>query len=257
METWKQFELDCTNYLNETYGNRFHHLGFSDSTVSDIKYDDGKTQFFIEAKMPSAQSGQFVLLPNFENREFNFSTRNKSKKDETVEFIIKYMNENFEKYVDAGTKGVDIDLPKDVFASWITNTYRQNNVEFFITKGVDYIIFPIEKYSHYFDISCTFRVKKSGSSGVPKYLQGDVLEFIRQEDPNCGVNDSFEIESSVDLNKFSFSIGENDFLIKEKSPNLYRVRRLSNTRNANVIFSISLIQEQNKEDLEEFIKRIK
>lgn len=257
MEAWKQFELDCTDYLNKTYGHKFTHLGFSDSTVSDIKFNDGIKSFFIEAKMPSAQSGQFVLLPNNEERQFKFSEKNKSQLDKDVKFIIDYMNKDFELYANAGTKGLDINLSQNLFTNWITNSYKQNGVKFFITKGNDFIIFPIEKYQNYFNISCKYRIKKSGSSSVPKYLQRNVLEIIRQKDPYCEVNNFFEIKSSANLNKSFFSIGKNDFLIKEKSPNLYRVRKLSNTRNANVIFSISLIQEQNEEDLMEFIEKIK
>lgn len=257
MEAWKKFELDCTDYLNKTYGNKFSHLGFSDSTVSDIKFCDGKKSFFIEAKMPSAQSGQFVLLPNFEERKFEFSLKNKSKIDDNVTFIIDYMNENFDSFANAGTKGLDINLPQSLFSNWITNIYHQNGVKFFITKGTDFIIFPIEKYQDYFNISCKYRIKKSGSSGIPKYLQHDVLRIIRQHDPSCTPNDSFEIQTLKNLDKFSFTIGNNDFLLKKKSENLYRVRKLSNTKNANVIFSINLVQEQNECDLKTFIDMIK
>lgn len=51
--------------------------------------------------MPSAQSGQFVLLPDSDKKEFVFSPRNKSKIDENVQFIIDHMNKNFSKYENA------------------------------------------------------------------------------------------------------------------------------------------------------------
>ena len=95
MENWRKFELECVDYLNKTYGNYFSHLGFSDSTTSDIEYKKDEKSFCIEAKMPSAQSGQFVLLPDSDKKEFVFSPRNKSKIDENVEFIIDHMNKNF------------------------------------------------------------------------------------------------------------------------------------------------------------------
>ncbi|WP_313018939.1 hypothetical protein [Acetoanaerobium noterae] len=60
-----------------------------------------KSLFYIEAKMPSAQSGQFVLLPDSDKKEFVFSPRNKSKIDENVQFIIDHMNKNFSKYENA------------------------------------------------------------------------------------------------------------------------------------------------------------
>lgn len=97
MDDWKIFELECVDYLNKQYGGGFKHLGYSDSTVSDIEYKSGLNSFYIEVKMPVAQSGQFVLLVDQENREFVFSSRNKTKRDESVDFIIEHMNENFEK----------------------------------------------------------------------------------------------------------------------------------------------------------------
>lgn len=256
MKNREKFELECTDYLNKSYGNFFYHLGFSDSTISDIKFDNGQNSFFIEVKMKSAQSGQFVLIPNFEKKQFEFSPRNKSQIDENVKIIINNMNKNFELYANSGTGGLEINLPKNVFAGWITDTYQKRGVKFFITKGRDYIIFPISKYQDYFNISCKFRIKRSGSSNIPKYLQTDALKKIKAEDPNCIVKKSFEIESFKDLDKFSFTIGENNFILREKSPNLYRVRKLSNTKNANVIFNINLVKEQDKEDLKAFVDAI-
>lgn len=87
MSDWRQFELECVDYLKKQYGNFFEHLGFSDSTTSDIKYNRGDKSFFIEAKMPQAQSGQFVLLPDLKNRKFIFSPRNKSEMDK-VKFSV-------------------------------------------------------------------------------------------------------------------------------------------------------------------------
>ena len=52
MENWRKFELECVDYLNTTYGNYFSHLGFSDSTTSDIEYKKDEKSFFIEARCP-------------------------------------------------------------------------------------------------------------------------------------------------------------------------------------------------------------
>lgn len=256
MDNWKIFELDCTYYLIKEYGENFTHLGFSDSTVSDIKYENNSKLFYIEAKMPSAQSGQFVLLPDYENKEFTFSTRNKTKQNENTDFIIQYMNKNFERYANAGTTGEDIEIDQTIFNSWIVNTYKEKMVKFFITKGDDYIIFPIEKYGEYFSITAKYRIKKSGSSKVPKSCQENVLKKIKSMSINFKILDDFEIESSQDLNKMKFKVLDSDYMFSHKKDNIYRIRKLSNTRNANVIFSIQLLKEQDSADLKNFISNL-
>ncbi len=45
MENWRKFELECVDYLNKTYENYFSHLGFSDSTTSDIEYKKDEKSF--------------------------------------------------------------------------------------------------------------------------------------------------------------------------------------------------------------------
>ena len=252
MSDWRQFELECVDYLNKRYGRFFEHLGFSDSTTSDIEYNRGDKSFFIEAKMPEAQSGQFVLLPDLKNREFIFSPRNKSKIDQNVESIIEFMNSDFEKYQNAGTRGENLDLPQELVSDWIINSYKSLGVEFFITKGDNFIIFPIHKYSKYFDINCKYRVKKSGSSSVPKSRQNDVKKKLQMMNFVFEELDNFMIKTVEDMDRVKFSVNDADYMIRLVGDDIYRIRKLSNTYNANVIFSIKLKREQEPNDLLEF-----
>ncbi len=256
MEKWEEFEIDCTNYLNKTYGNYFKHMGFSDSTTSDIRYEKEEDSFLIEAKMSSAQSGQFVLIPDYKKQEFIFSPRNKSKLDDNVEFIINHMNDNFIKYKNVGTRGEDINISQEVFSDLIVNTYKEKGVEFLITKGRDFIIFPIEKYCEYFKISAKFREKKSGSSNVPKSRQKEVIAKLNDMDIEYELLDDFLIKSLQELDKNKFSIQDSNYMFSRYKENVYRIRKLSNTRNPNVIFSIKLLKEQEGSDLEKFKSRL-
>lgn len=256
MEQWKKFELDCVDYLNSTYGNYFEHLGFSDSTTSDIRYSKEKNTFFVEAKMASAQSGQFVVLNDSKQEIFTFSHRNKSELDEHAATIIRHMNENYENYKQVGTAGINIDLPVDVFSGWIINMYKSMGVEFLITKAEDYIIFPIDKFSEYFDITAVYREKKSGSSRVPKSREKEVSDYLSDANIDFNIVEDFKIQSESNLDDYKFEIESYTYMLREDTEDIYKVRRLSNTRNANVIFSIYLKKNQDDEDLNIFKSRL-
>ena len=144
------------------------------------------------------------------------------------------MNKYFEKYAHVDSIGQNIDIDPKIFNEWITNAYKDKGVKFMITKGKDYIIFPINQYGNYFFITAKYRIKKSGSSKVPKSKQQEVLKKLTQMNINFELTDDFNIKSNNRLNKL----------------------KLSNTRNANVIFSIELRKEQNPTDLENFVNSL-
>lgn len=71
--------------------------------------------------------------------------------------------------------------------------------------------------------------------------------------------DGLDIVSSSELDGKKVSGEKYDYLLR-KSNNIYKVKKLSNTRNANVIFSIKLLDydiSQKKYDALEFEKAIK
>ena len=139
MSTWEQFEIDCTRFLMEQFGEyaTFIHQGGSDSTVPDIKVTTKKNkQFYIEAKHSPAQCGQFVLLPNIETKKFEYSRLNSTEINEFSQVIINHMNNNFEEFKEAGTAGknIEFDNCQNVFNDWIVKTYKDKGVKFFITN---------------------------------------------------------------------------------------------------------------------------
>lgn len=252
--SWKTFEEECTAYLNQKYGIKFEQQGESDSTVSDILYREEQKSFYIEAKMPKAQCGQFVLLPNFKNGVFEYSTKNKKSEDEYTKKIVKFMNSNFNKFCNSGTAGSDIDMPKSVFYNWIINYYKKKGVEFFITKDRgEFLIFPIDQFPKYFDVTAKYREKKSGSSSLNNSNKSD-FEYAMGV---AGIDFRFnglDIISDSHLDGIKVNGNKYDYLLKENE-SIYKVRKLSNTRNANIIFSIELMNydvEQQKKDIIQF-----
>lgn len=257
--SWKNFEEECTAYLNEKYGTKFEQQGDSNSTISDILYRGDSKTFYIEAKMPNAQCGQFVLLPDLKKSVFKYSPKNKTNENEYTRMIIDFMNINFYEFCNSGTTGSVINIQKSVFYNWIIKYYREKGVEFFITKDTeDFLIFPIDQISKYFNVIAKYREKKSGSSNLNNSNKSD-FEYAMI---NAGIDFIFnglEIISDKNLDGIKVKGNKYDYLIRKKVSN-YMVRKLSNTRNANVIFSIELMKyddEQQRKDIIQFEKSIR
>ena len=259
MKPGEAFERRCYEYLKHLYSTdkiSFEHEGGMDSTKSDIAVlKNGMIDFYIEAKDAAAQSGQFVLLPNEETETFQFSPRNRSEVNEMTNIIIEYMNNDFDRFHNAGTAGAGLDIDTSVFSDWIIEYYKEKNVKYVISYNEEYVIFPIDRFASYFDIVATYRIKKSGSSEPAKKDISLIKDKIQESYPNVifyseGKKLFAEIKENIMKNRFQ--IGDYTYYFSEKSANIYEIRRLSNTYNMNVIFSIRLKKGQDKNDLDEF-----
>lgn len=259
MRPGEQFELHCYEYLKKFYKTKetdFYHEGGMDSTKSDIAViKNGRIDFYIEAKDALAQSGQFVLLPDKDKETFVFSPRNHSKQNEMTNIIIDYMNSNFHRFNNSGTSGEALDIDMGVFANWIIEYYKDKNVKYVISFNRDYVIFPIRKFGQYFKIIANYRIKKSGS-GAPAKRDIPVIKQIIKENYTTAKFFQKEKKLLVDISeriyKNRFILGKYTYYLSGQTSGDYEVRRLSNTYNMNVIFSIKLIKTQDETDLEEF-----
>lgn len=259
MRPGEQFELRCYEYLKRHYKTKetdFLREGGMDSTKSDIAViKNGKIDFYIEAKDASAQSGQFVLLPDEEKEVFVFSPRNHSKPNEMTDIIINYMNNDFQHFNNAGTAGQTLNIDTGVFADWIIEHYKEKNVKYVISCDRDYVIFPIRKFERYFNIIANYRIKKSGSGEPAKKDIPAVKQIIKSYYTTARFYQE-EKKLFVDLSekndKDKFVMGNYTYYLSERNSDNHEVRRLSNTYNMNVIFSIELIKTQDEKDLEEF-----
>lgn len=265
MENWEIFENECYEHLKNNYKNNnieFIKIGGYDSTKSDVLVINKRNnrEFYIEIKANKAQCGQFVLIPNIKDKKFEFSKANHSPENTYVKQIIKYMNYDFNKYIAGDT----LDCDNDILSNWIVDYYKSiKNVKFFMSKGNNYLIFPVEKFSDYFSITAKYRVKRSGSSNPSTKHIPEIKRIL--EDNNYSIID-FDFN---DKHKFIYSNCDLDGLklwgytyqyYFKKVPNTltkYQVTKLSNTLNMNVIFSIELKKEQNNIDLNYFINDLK
>lgn len=261
----EQFEIESLKYLKDKYENQdisFEVCGGMDSTVSDIAVIiNGQISFYIEAKMNAAQSGQFVILPDKVKRNFYFSPRNKSVENIFTDIIIKYINDNYETFLQAGTAGEDIDIDNSVFANWIINHYQNKGVKYLITYNNEFIIFPIEKFASYFLISAKARNKGSGSRQPAKKNWPSITEFVtdnydvvKVDSLREGSKNRLLAYTSQLVDQESFNLDQLTYQFSDRPPvDEYEIRLLNRkTKNTTVIFSIKVLSEQIETDLSDF-----
>lgn len=253
---WEDFEVKATSFLQEKYGEfaDFIHLGGSDFKHSDI-YVRPKTghDFYIEVKHCPAQSGQFVVSPNEDS--FEFSLKNFSVVNDEVKKILSFMNENYEDFKSVRTQNKSLDFKgaKKVFESWAINFYKAKRVKFFISNN--FLIFPLESFKRYFDISAMYRIKKSGSATAGKRLAEPLKKHIRNEfeiDEFIKDGTKLFVSTAKNLENLKFALENTEFMFSKRGE-LYELRKLSKTFNANVIFTVTLkTAVQKKSDIKAF-----
>ncbi|MCR5605731.1 MAG: hypothetical protein K6F69_02800 [Treponema sp.] len=270
MKNWQKCEEECLKYLQINYSKKgydFEAEGGSDSTKSDIllkKY--GMVTFYIESKMSQAQCGQFVAFPDPKSRTFDYSRANAYPINIHSELILEKMAEDFDRYKNPGTDGIELLMDNGLFYSWIGEFYKEKNVKYFIIEkdvgnnnmsSNNFVIFPIEHFQHYFNVSAKYRRKKSGSSNPTENDYSEITKAAKSE--GFSITDFYSNDGKhllVQMNAAPGTykiIGENHtFQFKNTSGNEFIVTRLSNTNNPNVIFSIGLIQDQQQRDLDKF-----
>ncbi len=249
MQKWASFELDCTNYLNENFGEyaKFIHQGGADSNVPDIYVNTNNgNAFHMEAKHSPAQCGQFVLLPNIQKKRFEYSVKRETSINAYSDFIKEYMEKFFDEYREAGTTGKDIIFENcsELFSKWIIENYKSNGVRYIITN--DFIILPVDDILDYFEISAKYRIKRSGSSNVGKGFIANFDNLLNTDAFSKFMISSIRtkesklfVHSSINLHNKRFIYNNNEYMFSQRSSE-FEVRKLSNTYNANVIFSIKL-----------------
>ena len=243
-KAWKKFESDTTNYLQDNFGSyaTFIQKGASDSTTPDIEVTTAITSFYIEAKKCSAQCSQFVLFPNDSTKRFEYSGRNFTPLNNHSLQIIAHMNQNFDTFKKAGTKGVDIifDNAEQTFVNWILDYYKSKNVKYFITNN--FKILPIANFGQHFAVTAQYRIKKSGSSAVGKTNANVIVRHIYDLGYNIDAHrlagSKVFVSSQMPLDKQKFKYDQYTYMFAERGTQ-YEIRKLSNTDNKNVIFSIT------------------
>lgn len=137
MGDWKEFEKLSVDFLKSNIRNKdisIKHFGNSDSTKSDILVTFNKSgkSFYIETKMPTSQTSQFVV--ELDDNKFVYGKNNTFKTNEYSEKIIDLLNKNFDYYKNVGKRGIKVSVSPDIALGWIKSNMNNKNVKFVMSK---------------------------------------------------------------------------------------------------------------------------
>ena len=254
MVKWKDFEDEITEYLKETlkdYDISVQQYGESDSTIPDIEItiNSSKKKFYIETKMPTSQTSQFVV--EIINNKFVYGKKNKFKANKYSDEIINVLNNNFELYSKVREKGMIVPIPNTIAFSWIASNMKNKNVDFVISiddKG-NKKVFSLKQFNQFFNIKTIFRRKKSGSQDLPKMYYEDFKKHLDLKFSNYNLTTNGKelfLDLPLNLSKKECYI-DSDILPNGKKYFLsniengkYKVKITSGTNNPNIIFELSL-----------------
>lgn len=113
----------------------------------------------------------------------------------------------------------------------------------------------MKQVADYFNVSAKYRIKRSGSNSVGSGNIDKVVQYLTAKYPDIklkSVKDKVFIYAENNLHNERFIIGKNEYMISKRDDN-YEVRKLSNTFNANVIFSIELRTSKSGISISDFI----
>ena len=254
MVKWKDFENEMTEYLKQTlkdYDISVQQYGKSDSTIPDIEItiNSSKKKFYIETKMPTSQTSQFVV--EIINNKFVYGKKNKFKANKYSDEIINVLNNNFELYSKVREKGMIVPIPNTIAFSWIASNMKNKNVDFVISiddKG-NKKVFSLKQFNQFFNIKTIFRRKKSGSQNLPKMYYEDFKKHLDLKFSNYNLTTNGKelfLDLPLNLSKKECYIdsdilqnGKKYFLSNIESGK-YKVKITSGTNNPNIIFELSL-----------------
>lgn len=249
MSAWEEFEINVLKALKgiEETKLKFVRKGGSDSSVSDIEvYKDSKKITSLECKLSQSQAGQFVVLYN--GTEFCFSNQNKCNETTETIKIIKKMNENiglYIKVIEDDLPSVNLQIENSLSFEHVLNIYKQKGVKYFITSrelNSELIIVPLNKIVEIFQIKGVYRKKRSGSRDIPKSEKS--LCYSEFEKKYKTEINFANLKKIVEMNNRYFG-SNNEYYISGNSERGYKFKKLSNTNNPNVIFTLSLKENIN------------
>ena len=234
--------------------------GGSDSTAQDLEIlKNKKTIFNIEIKENISQIGQFVTIPDHSTRKFVLGDI-KGDRTRTIE-INEYMNKNFDDYKKPNKGGLILKCSNKIVYKCIKRYLEDTNNKYIACKiNKTFKIIHYNQINNFFSAKAIYRKKKSGSSSVPKKSFNKLEKYVKDKfdskDIKFTKKKKFLFKSQINnlFGKYFFLDGDKYFVAKKKNNDFYRITKTSKTDNPNVIFVISMKDENKKDNIDLFKK---
>jgi hypothetical protein len=248
LQKWEVFQNEATEFLSNYFNIHCSMEGGFDATTSEITARNvNQVLTTIEAKFCPAQAGQIILLSD--GSKFTFSDKSKNTLNSYTQEIIEYLNANYSSF--SGTNSATIPVANISYSTlfnWVKTVYSEKNVEWIIASkefcnlNVDDLAFvPLNEIENYFDISVTFRRKKTGNDHIPGK---DLPDFEAEMDL---INENYQIKRTnnrylLTLNSrvSNFNIGNKYLLSMTNQDCQYYIKKKDMNTNPNLVFQLNL-----------------
>ena len=248
LQKWEVFQNEATGFLSDYFNIHCSMEGGFDATTSEITVRNAdQVLTTIEAKFCPAQAGQIILLSD--GSKFIFSDKSKNSSNSYTEEIIKYLNTNYSLFSGNNSATIPVtDISYSTLFNWVKTVYKQKNVEWIIASkefcnltADDSLFVPLDEIENYFDISVTFRRKKTGNDHIPGK---DIPDFEAEMDL---VNQNYQIKRTnnrflLTLNSkvTNFNIGTKYLLSMTNQDCQYYIKKKDMNTNPNIVFQLNI-----------------
>jgi hypothetical protein len=247
LQKWEVFQDEATDFLNNYFKADFIMDGGFDATTSYITAKkENHVLTTIEAKFGPTLAGQIVLLSH--SNKFSFSDKSKNTENAYTQEILKYLNDNYASFKGANTASIPIDISDSTLYNWVKEVYKEKSVQWIISSKKhnmltqnDLLFIPVNEIANYFDISITFRRKKTGNTHIPGK---DISDFKTQMDL---ISEDYQVKKTD--NKYlltatsrlcEFNIGNKYLLTMTNVDCQYFIKKKDINTNPNLMIQLKL-----------------
>jgi len=248
LQKWEVFQNQATDFLSEYFDIHCAMEGGFDATTSEITVrDTNRVITTIEAKFCPAQAGQIILLND--GNKFTFSDKSKNSSNTYTQEIIKHLNTNYDAFQGNSSATIPVsDISYSTLYKWVKAVYSEKNVEWLIASkefcnltAKDTLLAPLAEIEKYFDISITFRRKKTGNDHIPGK---DLIDFQEELDE---ITHDYTIKRTN--NRYlltlgervsNFNIGTKYLLSMTNKESQYYIKKKDMNTNPNLLIKLNL-----------------
>ena len=261
--TWKQFEKNAAEFLNDIKKKNNIEIdpkGGADSKSIDIGIKkNGSLILIVEVKMPTSQIGQFVINNDESNNKFILSKRLNKDNIPRTSKILEFINQNYSKYKETVRSGKEVNCDQEIKNNSVSEYLNLKKINYIIScdKNYNFKIVNKSNFFNFFEVDkCVIRNKASGSQHIGSNVFKEVKEYLKenyecqiiQKKPKTEIifkNEYSDIEKKKE-NRYFYVNNKKYYFAKDED--LYFIKKISNTANPTVIFTLKFLNNNIDDD---------